>query len=95
MGIAPPPGRPGVSGTAGACGFCAWRRMSVFNYTDILRQAQNPQAPAVPETPGLPGGGAIPNPLHAPPSGSGVLSPEAPGRDARGMGAHPFGSRGN
>jgi phospholipid/cholesterol/gamma-HCH transport system substrate-binding protein len=68
---------------------------SVFNYTDIFRQAQNPQAPRVPETPGLPGGGAVPNPLYAPPSGSGATRPLPPPADGRGIpSVNPWGLRG-
>jgi hypothetical protein len=67
---------------------------AVFNYTDLLRQAQNPQAPRVPETPGLPGGGEVPNPLYAPPSGAGALRPLPPPSDGRGIPAQPWGTRG-
>ncbi|NMH98274.1 MCE family protein [Pseudonocardia acidicola] len=47
----------------------------VFNYTDLLRQVENPQAPRLPGTPGLPGLGPLPNPLDAPPSGAGANQP--------------------
>ncbi|GAA5162840.1 virulence factor Mce family protein [Pseudonocardia eucalypti] len=43
----------------------------IFNYTDLLRQVTNPQAPRVPAMPGLPGLDPLPNPLNAPPSGAG------------------------
>src|SRR5581483_3303298 len=80
-------------GVANGPGFIAGVHLNstgaVFNYTELLRETQNPQAPAVPETPGLPGGGAVPNPLYAPPSGSGALRPQPPGRDARGIPADP------
>lgn len=61
----------------------------VFNYTDVLRQIQNPQAPRVPATPGLPGGGDTPNPLYAPPSGTGAQQPFGPPPDAHGIPADP------
>ena len=49
---------------------------TIFNYTDALRAAQNPQAPRVPGNPGLPGGlGSVPNPLNSPPSGAGAERP--------------------
>jgi phospholipid/cholesterol/gamma-HCH transport system substrate-binding protein len=68
---------------------------AVFNYTDLFRQFQNPQKPRVPETPGLPGGGALPNPLYAPPSGNGSLGPQPPPADARGVPSlNPWGTRG-
>lgn len=48
----------------------------IFNYTDVLRQAFDPQAPRVPSGPGLPGGlGTVPSPLTAPPSGAGADKP--------------------
>ncbi|MDT7682412.1 MAG: phospholipid/cholesterol/gamma-HCH transport system substrate-binding protein [Pseudonocardiales bacterium] len=48
----------------------------IFNYTDLLRQVNNPQAPRLPSTPGVPGGlGTLPNPLSAPPSGAGANRP--------------------
>jgi hypothetical protein len=86
-------------GVANGPGFMAGVNLSqpgaVFNYTDLLRQAQNPQAPRVPQTPGLPGGGEVPNPLYAPPSGAGALRPQPPPPDGRGMPANPWGTRGN
>ena len=50
---------------------------SVFNVTDGLRALQNPQAPRVGALPCLPGGGDLPNPLAAPPSGSAANGPIA------------------
>lgn len=45
----------------------------IFNFTDLLRQMDDPQAPRVPNTPGLPGGlGTLPNPLAGRPSGAGA-----------------------
>src|SRR5882757_3400103 len=60
---------------------------SIFNLTDALRQAQNPQVPParVPELPCLPGGGDVPNPAYAPPSGSGADRPLPPPSDACGQ----------
>jgi phospholipid/cholesterol/gamma-HCH transport system substrate-binding protein len=85
-------------GVANGPGFTAGVHLSqpgaIFNYTDLLRQAQNPQAPRVPETPGLPGGGEVPNPLYAPPSGAGALRPLPPPSDGRGIPAQPWGTRG-
>jgi phospholipid/cholesterol/gamma-HCH transport system substrate-binding protein len=54
----------------------------VFNYTDLLRQVNNPQAPRLPSTPGLPGGfGHVPNPFPAPPSGANATKPIPVPRD--------------
>lgn len=64
----------------------------IFNYTDVLRQLQNPQAPRVPATPCLPGGGDTPNPLYAPPSGSGADEPLPPPEDACGVPDSPEGN---
>src|SRR5581483_347012 len=67
---------------------------SLFDYTHVLRQIQNPQAPRIPEAPGLPGGGEIPNPLYAPPSGTGAFRPQPPPADARGVPSlNPWGTR--
>jgi phospholipid/cholesterol/gamma-HCH transport system substrate-binding protein len=68
-------------GVAGGPSFSATAHLStagdIFNYTDILRQVQNPQAPRVPGQPGLPFGlGSVPNPLDAPPAGAGADRPE-------------------
>jgi phospholipid/cholesterol/gamma-HCH transport system substrate-binding protein len=41
----------------------------IANYTDVLRQGQNPQAPNIPGNPGLPGVGPLPNPLDQGPAG--------------------------
>lgn len=50
----------------------------IFNYTDVLRQAFDPQAPRVPNSPGLPGGaGTLPNPLAGKPSGASATPPNA------------------
>jgi phospholipid/cholesterol/gamma-HCH transport system substrate-binding protein len=64
---------------------------SVFNYTDLLRQANpshNP-LPRIPQSPGgLGGGQLIPNGtpgLGDPASGSGATQPVPPGKDARGI----------
>ncbi|WP_051342624.1 MCE family protein [Pseudonocardia spinosispora] len=55
----------------------------IVNYTDLLRQVNNPQAPRVPSGPGLPGGlGNVPAPLAAPPSGSGADEPLPQRKDA-------------
>lgn len=63
---------------------------AIFNYTDLLRQnpVTNPghdPSPRVPATPGLPGGIDTPNPLYAPPSGSGAERPLPPPKDASGI----------
>jgi phospholipid/cholesterol/gamma-HCH transport system substrate-binding protein len=52
---------------------------NIFNYTDLLRQVNNPQKPRLPSTPGLPGGlGQVPNPLSGPASGAGATGPVHP-----------------
>jgi phospholipid/cholesterol/gamma-HCH transport system substrate-binding protein len=56
---------------------------NIFNYTDLLRQVNNPQTPRIPAMPGLPGGvGTLPNPLEAPPSGAGANRSPQPDNSA-------------
>jgi phospholipid/cholesterol/gamma-HCH transport system substrate-binding protein len=88
-------------GVANGPGFMATAGLhtvgDIANVTDPLRTIQNPQNPPirVPSTPTLPGGGSIPNPAYAPPSGSGALRPQPPGPDAGGLPSHNQWSGGN
>jgi phospholipid/cholesterol/gamma-HCH transport system substrate-binding protein len=57
---------------------------TLFNYTDILRQANHPQTPRIPALPGgvpCPPPGLVPG-LGDPPSGTGSKRPLPPGPDA-------------
>jgi phospholipid/cholesterol/gamma-HCH transport system substrate-binding protein len=61
----------------------------IFNYTNLLREANNPQLPRIPAAPGLPGGiqvppGLVPG-LGDPPSGAGALEPLPPPTEANGV----------
>lgn len=63
---------------------------TIFNYTDVLRQANRPMVPRIPASPGLPGGaGPVLPPgtpgLGDPPSGTGADRPLPPGKDAQGI----------
>jgi phospholipid/cholesterol/gamma-HCH transport system substrate-binding protein len=87
-------------GVANGPGFSASLALNsvgeIFNYTDLLRQVNNPQAPRIPAMPGLPGIGQLPNPLGAPPSGAGADRPApVPGGDSAYAPALPLMGGGN
>jgi phospholipid/cholesterol/gamma-HCH transport system substrate-binding protein len=87
-------------GVANGPGFSASLALNsvgeIFNYTDLLRQVNNPQAPRIPAMPGLPGIGELPNPLGAPPSGAGADRPApVPGGDSAYAPALPLMGGGN